>query len=119
MKKIITSIALVCALLVAPVALIGFSGGCTTSEQRKTVNTIATLGYTVDASYKAYLDLIVRGKLKTNSVPAVARSYELFQSAFNSALVVAALNTNTPPSVELSKAAAQLQSSIQTAKQID
>lgn len=93
-------------------------GGCakTSSQQRTTVNTIATLGYTADASFKSYLDLVVSGKISTNSVPDVSRSYSVFQSAYLSALTFSAMNTNAPPSVDLLNAASQLQLTITAAQ---
>lgn len=116
MKKLFTSVLLSLTMVVTPLVVTGFSGGCTRSQQRKTVNTIATLGYTVDASYKAYLDLVVTDKLPTNSVPAVSKSYTAFQSAYNTALTLSVMNSNAPPSLELNKAAADVTAAIKSAK---
>lgn len=68
---------------------------------RQAVNTLFTTGYTVDTAYKSYLDLVVRGELKTNDVPRVSRAYMDFQKAFAVAVELAAMNTNAPPSSAL------------------
>lgn len=116
MKKVLTSILLVSCLFVAPVISVTQLTGCTTSQQRKTVNTIASLGYTVDERYKAYLTLVVTDKLSTNAVPAVSKSYSLFQAAYNTALTLSVMNSNAPPSLELTTAAADVTKAISTAK---
>lgn len=106
----------VVSFVAIPAAITVGVSGCSTSQQRKTVNTIASLGYTVDAAVKSYFDLVVAGKVATNDVPTVAKSYSLFQVAYNTALTVAALNTNAPPSVDLNNAASQTLLTITAAK---
>lgn len=100
---------------------VGFGGGaiitsCSTSVQRKSVNTIASAGYTGDTAFRAYLDLVLQNQIPTNSVPQVSQAYATFQSAFRAALIIATVNSNSPPSVELVNSLSQLQLQISAAK---
>lgn len=47
------------------------------------------MGHSVDSGYKAYMDLVVKGAIKTNSVPEIANKYNLFQISYTAALQVA------------------------------
>jgi len=89
MKKLIPVVALI--LLV----------GCSLTTKRITYNTLASTQISTTAAYDGYLDLVVKGKMKTNSVPEVARKYNMFQVVWNAAVVVAQWNTNSvaPPAV--------------------
>lgn len=82
--------------------------GCKTpSVQKQSVTTLWSLGKTVDTTYRAYLDLVIAGKLPTNSVPKVSQAYGTFQKAFKVGVELVASNTNAfPPQVTLDAAAA-------------
>lgn len=59
------------------------------TAQSVTYKTLASVGAGVDASVKAYFDGVVRGTIKTNGVPAVARAYSNFQLAYGTAVQLA------------------------------
>jgi len=115
MRKAFYALLVVCAILSLPA--VSTLTGCVRTEQRKAVNTIASVGYTVDAALKGYMDLVVAGKVPTNSVPNVTKSYGLFQVAYNTALTLAVMNTNAPVSVDLNNAASQTLLTIKAAKE--
>lgn len=112
--KVLLTLILACSLISAPVML---TGCLKPSQQRTTVNTIWSVGQVADASYKAYLDSVIAGTVATNNVPQISQRYREFQAAFSTAVTVAALNTNAPPSVELLNAASQLDLTIKAATQ--
>lgn len=115
-KGLLAVLAITAFTFALPVSLMVVGCAKTSSQQRTTVNTIASTGYTVDTAFKAYLDLVVQGQLPTNAVPEVSRSYSVFQAAYLSAITLAALNTNAPPSVDLLNAASQTMLTIDAAK---
>lgn len=77
-----------------PVVLAALVVGCA-STNRTVYNTLASVQVTTTGAYNGYLDLVVAGKLGTNSVPAVSRDYNQFQMVWNAAVAVAQWNTNT------------------------
>lgn len=99
-----------CTLVFVPVT------GCSTSQQRQSINTLASVGQATDAAVKTYLDQVLAGKVKTNSVPSVMARYTEFQMAYNAALTLATLNTNAPPDPGTVAAAANVKSAINVAK---
>jgi hypothetical protein len=101
------------ALMVAPTVLTG----CTSTGQKKAVNTLFSLGQTVDTSYQSYMDLVVAEKVSTNSLPIVAQAYLQFQNAFNLATVMVGSNTNaTTIPADVLNAAAGVNAAIAKAK---
>lgn len=92
------------------------SSGCSTSQQRQTVNTLKSVADATDAAVKTYLDQVVAGKIKTNDVPSVMARYSEFQAAFNIALLAATLNTNAPPTPAVTASSANVRSAISVAK---
>lgn len=79
-----------------PLLALLFIVGC--ASQSKTIyNTLSSIQITTSGAYNAYLDLVVQGKLSTNSVPVVSRDYTAFQAAWNGAVAVAAMGINSPP----------------------
>jgi hypothetical protein len=88
--------------LILPLIIVfALAWGCSTSQRRATYNSLATVAHTTDAAVKGYLDLVIQGQISTNSVPTVARDYQVYQAAFSLALSAAQFNTNTvaPPNV--------------------
>jgi len=67
---------------------------CSPSAQTTAYNTLATTGITVNTAYTTYLNLVVTGKVATNSVPAVSQAYNDFQTAYGAALTIAQFNPN-------------------------
>lgn len=90
--------------------------GCSTSQQRQTINTLFTTAATVDSAYRAFLDGVISGQIPTNSVPSVSARYAEFQSVLSSAIALATLSSNSPPSPEITAAAANVASAISVAK---
>lgn len=117
MRKPIAALIIAVTLLFAgsPLIFVPMTG-CSTSQQRQTINTLYSVGQTTDAAYKSYLDLVVAGKVPTNSVPGVSARYAEFQQAFSAAIVLSTLNTNAPPTPAVTAAAANLTSAIAVAK---
>lgn len=115
MKKLFPVIFLMLGLCFVPMGLVSV-GGCTATQQKRTVNTMATIGEGVNSSYMAYLDLVVSGKLATNSVPQVSKSYGLFQDAFRAGVEFVAGNTNSAPPQSVLDAAAGFNNTVTAAK---
>lgn len=90
--------------------------GCTTSQERKVYNSLYSVGASVDASYKSYLDLVIQGKLATNDVPRISGYYADFQRIFAAAVAANGVNKNALPSPEVSSAASRITSAITQAK---
>ena len=115
MKKYISRLVLATLLLVAPLAPVGWTGmTCSSSQQRITYNTLATVGSAVNTAYAAYLDQVVAGKA-TYSV-ALANDYNKFQALFNTAVQAASMNLAAPASADLQSLAASIVSTIGTLK---
>jgi len=84
MKQKLLSIFAVAAIFVA----------CTTSQQRKTYNSIATVQATAQAAVDGYYLLVIQHKLPTNNVPQVSHAFNAFQDSVLLATQVAENNTN-------------------------
>lgn len=83
------------AAIILAFGLVIIEGGCTTpSSQTVAYNTLATTGLTANAAFTAYMDLVVKGKVATNSVPNIAAAYNDFQAAYGAALTLAQFNPN-------------------------
>lgn len=74
------------------IALLALLIGCSTSQRRASYNTLYSVHVTTDAAYTSYLDLVVKGSIRTNDVPAVSRSYRNFQAGFATAVELAAID---------------------------
>lgn len=98
-------------------AVLTSQSGCSTSQQRTAVNTLRSTAEVTDAAFKAYLDGVLAGTIKTNDVPKVAAAYSTFQLAWNAALVAATMNQNAVPTPDVANAASQVKLHIQAAKQ--
>lgn len=92
MKKIRNLI--LCAFLCA--APMFTAATCKPTQQRLTYNSLASAGQSVNSAYSAYLDLVVKGSVATNSVPVVSKGYNDFQSAFGAAVAGAQFNLTNP-----------------------
>lgn len=116
MKKdlltIITCISLFAGALTLPVV----TTGCKTSQQKLAVNTLFTVGKTVDATYKAYLDLVISGKLATNNVPRVSADYRTFQQVYSTGIEFVAGNTNAAAPQMVLDAAKAFSNTVDAAK---
>jgi hypothetical protein len=104
------------SLAVLALAIPLLFGGCQTTPQRKTFNTVWTLGSTVNESYKAYLDLVIAGQLPTNNVRRVSMAYNRFQDALSAATVLITANTNAPPPPRLLSLGNEFFSTVNAAK---
>jgi hypothetical protein len=83
-------------LLWLTILLVGLTMGatCKPGAQRTTYNTLGTTEVTVLAAVSAYSDLLIKGQIATNSVPAVAKAFNSFQQAYAASLAVAKFDTN-------------------------
>lgn len=114
--KVFVSLLSTVAIISAPIAFVA-TVSCTTSQQRKTVNSLFTTGSSVDAAYQSYLTLVVQGVLPTNNVPKISKQYREFQAVFNTALTLATLNSNAVASADVLKAANQFTLAVSTEKE--
>ena len=89
--------------------------GCA-SQNATAYKTLSSIQVTTSGAYNAYLDLVVQGKVPTNSVPAVSRDYTLYQSVWNSAVAVAAAGVSAPATAPVIDAANKVVSDITIAK---
>jgi hypothetical protein len=105
MKRLGLTLLAAAALAVASGFLLG---GCQTPPSRIAYNSLATTGTTVSTAYQGYLELVLRGQVATNDVPAITAKYREFKASFDAACQLAAYSTNfteTPVEV-LAKAGA-------------
>ena len=87
--------------------------GCATN---KAYTTLAAAEQSVDAAYKAYNDLLVQGKVSTNSAPTVAKAYNNFQLTVTVATAMANGNSNAPAPTNLVSQASSVISTIYAAE---
>lgn len=113
MKKLIT---LLCAatLVIAPIVLVGCSGGCKSSERTQHTTLHAT-GKAVDIAEREYMDGIVKGTIRTNEFPQIQAGYKAFQASYRLAVQSASGDTNALTPTNLSALAAELLQQIQIA----
>lgn len=90
--------------------------GCSTSQQTKEYKTVAATEASVAGAYSAYLDLVITGKVATNSVPRVSRAFNSFQAAALAAVVTRGLFATNAPPPDLLQAAADVMAIINSAK---
>lgn len=114
--KIAAMVLFACALIYSTTTVITGCASRSTSSQRTAFNSLYTVGQTVDAAYKSYLDGVVAGQVATNDVPQVSQNYLLFQNAYALAVAAAAMSSNAPPTADVLNAQSQLLLSIQAAK---
>ena len=93
-NKIATYFTAFCVGIAISFGTLTFSSGCKTSQQQAAFNTLYSVEHTTVSAYDGYLDLVVAGKLTTNAVPRVAKSFNTFQASFLVALDAAQFNTN-------------------------
>ena len=99
----------------AVVLAVAFLIGCA-SQSTVAYKTLSALQVTTSAAYAGYLDLVVTGQIKTNSVPTVSRDYTLYLAAWNAAVSIASKGTNAPATAPVADAAAKVVSDISLAK---
>lgn len=93
-------------------AVIGLGMTC----QRGTYTTLASTERAVVLAYDGYVDSVISGQTRTNELPTIAKSFDLFQAAFRTTVDAASGNTNAPVTGDLSTKAAALIQQITTAK---
>src|SRR5262245_42229140 len=116
MKRNAKALWVVCAVLLFGSFAVPQFTGCTTTQKTATYKTLYSVEKSIMASYDAYLDLVVAGKVKTNSVPQVSVAFNTAQRAMQMALAGAQFNTTNPPTAEVIAAAANLAVAIEQAK---
>lgn len=100
---------------ITAVLAVAFLIGCV-SQGRLAYNTLASVQVATTGAYNSYLDLIVQGKLTTNSVPAISKDYNLFQQVWSAAVYVAQWQTNSAVPQSVLEASAKVVTDINTAK---
>jgi len=90
------------------VSIIVNGTGCqSASVQKQSANILYTLHKTADLALDDYLDLVVNGVIKTNSIPKVMSAYASFQLAYAGAVAQVASSSNAvPPKAVMDSAAA-------------
>lgn len=96
---------LLCIALVAPVGISTVSlvgcGGCTTSQQTTSFNTLYSLEHTTTAAYDGYVAAIIKGQASTNGLPKISKAFNTFQASMAVALDAVQNSTNAlaPPNL--------------------
>ena len=101
--------------LLAGIFVLAVLIGCAT-QSATAYKTLAALQATTSSAYAGYLDLVVTGQIKTNSVPVVSRDYTLYLAAWNGAVSIASQGTNASATQPVTDAAAKVVSDITLAK---
>ena len=68
--------------------------GCSTTQQRTTYNTLASVEATATATVDGYFLAAVKGLAPTNGIPTVSKAYNEFQSTMTVAIDLAQNNSN-------------------------
>jgi hypothetical protein len=89
--------------------------GCAT-QGRVAYNTLAAVYTATDTATKSYLDLVMQGQVKTNSVPTVMRAWDGFRAVWSTAVIMASGNTNAPVTDVVTGASSNVVYTINTAK---
>ena len=108
MRKLYLGTLLLCITAIA---------ACTTTQQRKTYNTLYTVGQSVDTAYKGYNDLLVTGQIRPVNYKKVSTAYSDFQVYYKTAVQVFNYNTNAVAPQELIVKAAETVTIINEGKQ--
>jgi hypothetical protein len=98
------------------IAAIALLVGCATPASRTTFNSLASVQSITSGAWNAYLDLVIQGKLATNSVPIVSRDYSNFQNIWVAAVTVAELGVQGIATAPVTNASAVVLFDIATAK---
>jgi len=113
MKKLRIGLVMVALAAVGLMGVMGVIGtGCTTSAQRTSFNTIASLETGATAAVDGYFLLVAKGQVPTNGVPTVSRAYNKFQGGLLVALDLVQNNTNALAPASLQVLSADLISEI-------
>lgn len=92
--------------------------GCRLFQSRTAYNSLYTTQVTTTSAVMGYYDLVVKGQVRTNGVPAVSSAYITFNNVFQIALSAAQYQTNAPASVDVVNASASVLSTISKAKEV-
>lgn len=92
--------------------LIGIPIGCGTTPKSVAYKTLYGLEQTTVSAYDGYLQLVIQGKVRTNSVPKISRDFNQFQTAMQAAIELANHSTNALASANLVIASEGIVSSI-------
>jgi len=100
---------------IAAVLAVAFLIGCA-SQSKVLYNTLASVQVATTGAYNSYLDLVVQGKLTTNSVPVISKDYNLFQQVWSAAVYVAQWQTNSAVPQSVLDASSKVVTDINAAK---
>ena len=90
--------------------------GCTTSTQRTTFNTIASVEATASASVNAYYTAVLKGQASTNGVPLVSNAFNDLQASLTLAAAADQAGTNALAPANLTAELTDLLNLINTVK---
>lgn len=99
----------------AGLALVIVAIGCV-SQSRKLYQSLATVEVVTTGAFSSYLDLVVTGKLSTNSVPTVSADYNAFKQVWSAAVVIAQWSTNAVAPANVTAASTKVLTDINAAK---
>jgi hypothetical protein len=102
-------------LFLIGVAALVLAAGCA-SQSGTAYKTLDATIIGVHAGYDTYLNLVVDGKLTTNSVPKVSVAYNVFQNAANAAVIASADSLTNIPPADIQALATDVLSAITTAE---
>lgn len=100
---------------IAGLALLMVAIGCA-SQSRKLYQSLATVEVVTTGAFASYLDLVVTGKLSTNSVPVVSADYNAFKQVWSAAVVIAQWQTNSVAPANVTAASTKVLLDINQAK---
>lgn len=81
--------------------LIGIPIGCGTTPKSITYKTLYGLEQVTVSAYDGYLQLVIQGRVRTNSVPQISRDFNQFQAAMQAAIELANHSTNAMANASL------------------
>lgn len=110
MKKLLLAVLLVCL----PLSVAVTQTGCVTTPRTVAYNTLKATAVTVDNAYMAFWDLVVAGKVPTDTQAKVQSLRAKYQAAFASAVVLAKFDYNTATPADVGILASDLVNTIAT-----
>ena len=103
-------------LSTASIGLVVMPTACTTSAKRVAYNTLYSVEVSTTTVHDTFLDEVVKGNVKTNGVPDVAKAYNKFQAGMSAAIATAQFNWQAPASAELTALGLTVLDAIRQAK---
>jgi hypothetical protein len=77
---------------------------CNPNAQRTAYNTVYSAEQAATSAYSGYWDLVIKGKVTTNSVPSVSAKFNVFQRTVDLATSAVAFNPTNPAPADVTAA---------------